>query len=771
MSDSERTMGGTPRSGTSRGGTSRSGSTDLLRTFMLFGAFAVTLGGLHTILDGIGWWILCISLCFAVFGSGFIVRVLIPAVRIRARVGVAVAAPVSGLLVAAIVMMFRFGAGTGVLGVIPTASTVEVFRKLIRDAGYSITWQNVPANADEAISFVLALGVIALAVVAEIVAFSLRLPALVGVPLATIFLVPGITPEGKTDGWFFAASALCYLALLLAGRPRHVIPAIAVGAIAVVSGLILPGALPSTDITSASSGLGPTVATGVNPILHLGDDLRLGDKHIALTYSTVSNQPEYLRLAEISNFFSNDWKPNQPALDERNRPVDFPRPPGLSVGVSTDREVSYIHVANLVSPWLPVPYPASSVTGLTGSWQYVPESFTVASNQTLAIGQNYTVSSFSLTPTPKQLLAAGTSVPAGMSDYLLLPPDTPKIIATTAQKVTSGDNSNYQKALALQEFLRSAPFHYSETAPVTAGYDGTGVQYVAAFLEQHSGYCIHFASAMAVMARELEIPSRIIVGFQPGSLQNGDDNGRHLFAVTTRDLHAWPELYFSGIGWVRFEPTPSRGSVPDYANQTLVGVPPVHVGDSGPTTPATGDHNGSGPQIDAGPTVTRWLTSGDWSAWFAIAGIIGALLLIVFFPAILRRSRRRRRLSGLASGRGSATAAWREIIESSEDIGIVVGPTMTPREVVARLQRVRGMPGPASEALERVVEVVEREGYGPPALQGESLSSSARVAIARDISMVLARLSASVDGNVRAKATLLPPSLVSRISRSVARFG
>ncbi|MBB5632538.1 transglutaminase-like putative cysteine protease [Cryobacterium mesophilum] len=744
---------------------SRLDRTDLRRSALILLAFAVTLGGLHTILDGVAWWILCTVLCLAVFGAGTIVRTVLAAGSILARI----LAPVAGLLVAAVVVMVRFGSGSGIAGVLPTSDTVEVFRKLIRDAGYSITWQNVPANADDAISFVLALGVIALAVVAEIAAFSLRLPALVGIPLAVIFLVPGMTPEGKTDGWFFAASALAYLSLLIAGRPRHVIPAVAVGAIAVVSGLILPGALPSTDITATSNGLGPSVSTGVNPVLHLGDDLRQGDKHIALTYSTVSGEPEYLRLAEISDFFSKDWGPSQPNLDPRNRPVEFPRPPGLDVGVTTDREVSYIHVANLVSPWLPVPYPASSVTGLTGSWQYLPESFTVASNLTLARGENYTVASVKLEPTPQQLLAAGTRVPADLANYLVLPPDTPEIIASTATKVTTGDSSNYQKALALQEYLRSAPFHYSETAPVTDGYDGTGVEYVAAFLKEQSGYCIHFASAMAVMARELGIPSRIIVGFQPGSLQNGEDRGRKIYAVTTHDLHAWPELYFSGIGWVRFEPTPSRGSVPDYANQTTAGVPPVTVGGSGPSSPSKGDHSGA-PQIDEGPTVTRWLTSGDWSAWFAIAGILALLVFLIFLPALVRSLRRRRRLSRLASGRGTVASAWREIIETAEDIGIVIPPTLTPREAVARLDRVRGMSGGAGESLARVGLALEREGYGPGG--GVSArSAEERRALAADVTAVLSCLSASVDANARAKATMLPRSLVSRISTSVARFG
>lgn len=735
--------------------------TDALRVLVLLLAFAATLGGLSTILEGVTWWLFCMLLAVLVFGGGLAVRSALPRHPLVARI----VGPAVGAVLVAGAIVIRFAADTAFLLVIPTAESFDGFRRLVRDAGYSITWQNVPATADEPISFVLALGVGALLLLAEIFAFSLRLPALVGLPLAAIFLMPGVTPEGATDGWFFVASALAYLALLLVGRRRQLVPTVAIAAAAVVSGLVLPSVLPSTDITATSNSLGPSVATGVNPMLRLGEDLRSREDRVALTYSTVSGKPRYLRLVEVSNFFSSQWGPTQPALDPNNRPADFPRPPGLAAGVTTENEVTYLRVANLMSPWLPVPYPATSITGLTGSWQYLPGSFTVASNLSLARGEDYTVSSVVLAPTPEQLLAAGSRVPEGLSDYLALPPDTPEMIATTAREITQNETSNYARAVALQQYLRSAPFQYSETAPVTDGYDGTGVGAVAAFLEQYRGYCIHFASAMAVMARELGIPSRIIVGFQPGSPQNGLDRGRRLFEVTTKDLHAWPELYFSGIGWVQFEPTPSRGVVPDYANQAIAGVPGVQPGAGAPGNPAPGLNDGSSPQIDSGPTVARWLTSGDGSIWLAIGGVVVFVAGLLFLPASLRGLRRRRRIAALRAGRGTVASAWQEVLETSEDVGILVSGTLTPREAVARLHRVRGMDDASREALDRIGRALEREGYGRPSpgFRGDA-------ALADDLAEVLGRLRAGADGNDRFKATMLPPSLVSRTVKLVGRL-
>lgn len=738
--------------------------TELLRVGLVLATFAVTLGGLHTILEGVGWWVLCVTLCATGLGTGALVRAVLPHRQLVARL----LAPLAALVASAVFVVVRFGGEAGLLGVIPNSEMWGRFGKLIRDAGYSITWQTVPARADESISFVLALGVIALVVVAEIVAFTFRLPALVGIPLAVIFVIPGITPEGRTDGWFFAASAMTFLALLLVGRRWHAAPVLAVGVLAVVSGLVLPGVLPSTDITVTSSGLGPSVTTGVNPMLHLGSDLRDNVKRTALTYSTVSGKPEYLRLAEISDFSGRDWGPDQPTLELQNRPVAFPRAPGLSRGVTTAREVTYVHVANLSSPWLPIPYAPTSVTGLQGSWQFVPGSFTVASNHDLARGENYTVASEQITPTPEQLLAAGTRVPKGVERYLSLPADTPRMIADTAQSVTAGESTNYERALALQEYLRSAPFYYSESAPEAEGYDGTGVAYVAAFLEQNKGYCIHFASSMAVMARELGIPSRIMVGFQPGSLHSEQDHGRRLFAVTTKDLHAWPELYFDGIGWVRFEPTPSRGEVPDYANQTVAGVPPIVRPDAGGSSSNSNDPSFGSPMIDDGPTSAAWLSTRNSFGLLVFGGVLLGLAAVMFVPAGARTLRRRRRLAAVSTGQGSVVSLWREIVDTAEDARITVAPTLTPRDAVSRLQRARGMTDAAREALARVGHALELEGYGPP--QIADASATARIALVADAKVVIACLVASAPDDARVKAFLLPASLVSRTKSAVGRL-
>ena len=732
---------------------------ELARSIWLFLAFALTLGGLHTILAGAFWWLFSMLLTVIVFGLGVVVRSILHSRPLLARI----VAPIVAALAVLVTLTISFASDVSWLGFVPTGQSVERAGKLLHDVTYSITWQDVPATADTSILFLLALSVGILLLLTEIAVFSLRLPALAGFGLLAVFLVPSIPPEGRIDGALFVASAIAYFGLLLAGAPRRFLASAAIAAVAITGGLVLPGVLPSTKFTLPSSGLGPSVSTGVNPMLRLGDDLRESDKRVVLSYSTVSGTPQYLRLVAVTNFFSANWGPTQPALNPDNRPVEFPRAPGLGPEVNTSRDVTYLQVANLLSPWLPVPYPASSITGLTGSWQYLPASFTVASNQTLARGENYTVSSFVLNPTPDQLLASGTTVPSNFGEYLSLPPDLPAIISTTAQDVTSSKATNYEKALALQEFLRSPPFSYSTTAPVTDGYDSTGVDFVAKFLQQHSGYCIHFASAMAVLARDVGIPSRILVGFQPGELQNGLDDGRKIYQVTTQDLHAWPELYFSGIGWVRFEPTPSRGVIPDYANPQVAGVPNVQNPVPAGGNPDTIGRNPGAPKIDPGPTVAAWLTSGQPVQWLALAALLAVPIGLVLLPAGIRFGRRRRALALLRDGRGSAAIAWREVLETAEDFALAVSPTSSPRRAVATLSGSADLSEAGNAALQRVGFAVELQGYGRPDTPRVPSGRS----LAEDVNTVVGGLRVGSGGSGRWRGLLFPPSLVGRALRSI----
>ena len=149
---------------------------------------------------------------------------------------------------------------------------------------------------------------------------------------------------------------------------------------------------------------------------------------------------------------------------------------------------------------------------------------------------------------PDQLRAAPREAPPDPI-YLELPDDFPGSIGDLAREVTAGAATDYDAAIALQNWFHS---EFSYSLQVQAGH---GTSAIESFLIERVGYCEQFSATFAAMARTLDIPSRVAVGFTPGL--HGLDNW---YGVLGKNAHAWPELWFgAAIGWVPFEPTPGRG--------------------------------------------------------------------------------------------------------------------------------------------------------------------------------------------------------------------
>ncbi|MFZ0480138.1 MAG: DUF3488 and transglutaminase-like domain-containing protein [Terriglobales bacterium] len=152
---------------------------------------------------------------------------------------------------------------------------------------------------------------------------------------------------------------------------------------------------------------------------------------------------------------------------------------------------------------------------------------------------------------PQQLRVSSPTLPEGTEEYLKLPPLDIRI-PQLAQQITASSASNYDRALAIEQYLRT---HYGYTLqlPRTAPRDP-----LANFLfERKQGHCEYFASSMAVMLRTLGVPSRIVTGFRTGEFN--DLTGQYV--VRASNAHSWVEAYFPGSGWISFDPTPA-GIIP-----------------------------------------------------------------------------------------------------------------------------------------------------------------------------------------------------------------
>jgi hypothetical protein len=357
-------------------------------------------------------------------------------------------------------------------------------------------------------------------------------------------------------------------------------------------------------------------------------------------------------------------------------------------------------------------------------------------------------------------------------------------VRALAEGVTRDAPTNFQKAVALQTFFReTGGFRYD----LNAAPEGNGVDDLESFLDENDGrvgYCEQFASAMAVMARMLDIPARVAVGFLSPEARGGGT-----YEYSTHDLHAWPELYFEGAGWVRFEPTPADRAPepPDYTRETV----PVQNPSFDPTnpTPSAGESETiapSGRLIEPQPSSTEERDAVDQGGfpWFRTLGGVGGLLIAgaaLVTPRLVRRSRREHRLEG------GPEQAWEELWATATDLRLPWPEGRSPRQTRLWLTGQFGAPGKIDQvqrpqrgirvapeavaALDRIVAELELLRYS-------RRGSEQGGALRDDVLRCVEALQAGVVPRVRRRAAWWPRSVLRRPRvtapgqvREQARFG
>ncbi|MBI1351889.1 MAG: hypothetical protein GC156_12305 [Actinomycetales bacterium] len=726
------------------------------------------------------------------------VLVVIVVIAAAGALGRAVALPMPLIpIVEALALLFvitaMFAWSTAWAGFVPTTDAWDAILALVRQGMQDAEAYGSPAPALTGMVLLTVGGVGAVALSVDTLFVCVRSPILAGLPLAALFLAPAMINASGPPWWALPVAGIGWLLVLAADQRERVqswgslasedrvrglsASARRVGAVTLLIAGVLAVVVPAGAWAPwrTVTGDGPGVAVGtadeaivLDPLATMRRDLIQSNNSEVLTYRTSAKQPDYLRVSALETFDGTTWLPRA-ALSE-GRYLGTPIPSNvLSDRIAADpsnrvtggESVSYdISVTNLQNAFLPLPYPISDVEdikGLGADWSLDPTTGIAFSNEVPASGLEYRVAALDPRIGPNELRQA-PAASGGLWPQLALPSGLPPVIAQTAREVTAQANTPYDRAIALQRwFTHDGGFTYS-----TGVRSGADSDYLAEFLRDKVGYCEQFAGAMAVMARSLGIPSRVVVGFTQGSLV-GDGEWR----VTVRDAHAWPELWFDGIGWVRFEPTPrSQGTLqtPDYAPTADVPVndgPRVPRGLDPQAVPLAGD--------SAAPT---WRSVA--LALLGIVVVLAALALLTWFaaPAVVRRVRRYRRLHA-STYPDIVEGAWAEIADTAVDHGQHWDGTSTPRQAAGRLGR--AMPEAPRAALERVRRELERVRYGRPETVGTAPRLGAQPvaehaeAVRDDVRQVAREFGRRVRWQTRVIAYCWPPSERRRQQASLRR--
>ena len=161
--------------------------------------------------------------------------------------------------------------------------------------------------------------------------------------------------------------------------------------------------------------------------------------------------------------------------------------------------------------------------------------------------ESYSALSVLPQPTPAQLRATAIAYPVGTDVYLQLPRIDPRV-RDLARQITAGAGTTYEKAAALENYLRT---HYGYSLQMASTPPADALAYF--LFQRKEGHCEYFASSMAVMLRTLGIPSRMVNGFRTG--EYNDLTGSYI--IRGHDAHSWVEAYIPGYAWVTFDPTPA----------------------------------------------------------------------------------------------------------------------------------------------------------------------------------------------------------------------
>ena len=492
----------------------------------------------------------------------------------------------------------------------------------------------------------------------------------------------------------------------------------------------------------------------------------------------------YFRMLTLETYSRGQWSASRPQV----HPIDQPptEQPGYEFNGPTRTVAADVEIFGLSQEWLPAPYAVVGIAGsddeafrirredtalnFRGDLTYRTMEYRVVSEvPDIAVEAISGAPDGGFSPLFTAAVADGQSVPTigdtqsrdlpDAERYLELPDDIDPRIHDEAVARTERLTTPFEKGLAIEHWFReSGGFVYDLEVD-----KGHGDDVLAAWLFDDSaendgfrrGYCEQFATSMAVMTRSIGIPTRVVLGFTPGTPTGVDE-----VVVLDNNAHSWVELWIPTAGWVAFDPTPrgdGANAVTSFESvNAALGFDITAYLDQVPEVerqPVDANGNPFGPNLppddlrDAGiidiPSGTA--AEASFPGWVAIAA--AAIAILAFGAAIvpvIKWVRHRSRMRRLADG--DIGAAWEEIVVRLTDFGDEPSPTATPAEVAIDVD----------VAMRPLASVYGRSVYGVPGSTTEADANAAR----RSMQTTRDRLSMRYSGAERFRSQFRVRSLL-----------
>ena len=690
------------------------------------------------------------------------------------------------------VVLLRFTGDTFSYG-IPTARTVELANSLGLEAIETIQRNSAPAPLSDGVAFYLVAAVALIAVLVDAMAATWRAPAAAGLPLLTAYLITAANGNAASAVRYFVVPVALWLVMLhttaratfgrwsttsisdVTGGEASSDNASALraltggaarlGALAVVAALVVPVLVPHfpphylTDGLGRAPGSGGVGTVGFNDTIDLRNSLVNTDQTPILRYTSTGPANVPLRVVATSFYSRGEWRVAGRTGQGPDRPV--PLPP------QSDRREYIMTVSHnvLKAPRLAAPYPVVTPDISGTAFRIDPVTRDIRVDRTV---DSYQVTYADVNPPVSKLRAAGAPTsPDILPEDLEIPDVAAGLVHRWSDDVTAGATTDYDRAVAIQRHLRDTTrYTYSlDLGEPPRNDNGQELDPITAFYQTRRGYCTQFATAMIMLARAQGIPARMAIGFIPGT-RDGSSN-----IVRASDAHAWPELYFEGSGWLRFEPTASRSGPPAYS---VPGQVTPTDGATAPGASATGTATQTRTERqfqegeNAGSSATtswvaQWLTGINLVILIAVLVVVLGTFLMPLTAWVVRSLRRRRAITR----QDLVEIEWDALISHFHDLGLSAPPGATLRSARERYITDGHLDDAHASAMRRVTATLERARYDRP----ERTTPEQTEELHRDIRSIRRQVASTRSWTTRVTSFLWPTEGVSVWRELTGRLG